>query len=343
MRRLLNTLFITTEDAYAALDGENVTIKRAEEVTARFPLHTLEAIISFSYAGASPALMGACAEKNVSLTFCTPNGRFLARSCGKSKGNVLLRKAQYRFSDSEEKSCEIAKCFLFGKVYNSRKSLERTLRDHSMRVNTEKFTSASTTLKQLLPGILEASTLEELRGLEGTAASNYFSCLDEMILSDKKNFFFGGRNRRPPLDRMNAILSFTYTLLGSNCASALETTGLDAYVGFLHRDRPGRTSLALDLMEELRPCFADRFSLSLINNRIITANDFTFQENGAVLLNDDARRTVLQHWQKRKSEIILHPYLDEKMPWGLVPYAQALLLARYLRGDLDAYPPFLWR
>ncbi len=343
MRKLLNTLFITSEDAYAALDGENVLVKKGEEITARFPLHMLEAIISFSYAGASPALMGACAERNVGLAFCSPRGRFLARTCGKSRGNVLLRKAQYRISDSEDSSCLIARNFLFGKVSNARVCLDRMQRDHSQRISNEQFSSASATLKILLPQIMNCMSLDALRGFEGVAASTYFNCFDQMILGDKENFYFSGRNRRPPLDRVNALLSFVYTLLGSACTSALETVGLDAYVGFLHRDRPGRTSLAQDMMEELRPCFADRFVLSLINNRMVSANDFEVQPNGAVLLTEDSRKTVLQQWQKRKSEVITHPYLGEKIAWGLVPYVQALLLARYIRGDLDAYPPFLWR
>lgn len=343
MRQLLNTLFITSEDVFATLDGENIVLKRGQEETARYPLHVLQGVVSFSYAGASPALMGACAQKGIQLVFCRPSGRFLCRVSGMSQGNVLLRRQQYRIADDPAESCRIARGFLFGKVSNGRSSLERTRRDHAMRIDLEQFTAASAQLRELLPAMLDAPDLDALRGMEGAAASIYFGCFDDMILGDKEHFFYHGRNRRPPLDNVNALLSFVYTLLGNDCASALESVGLDAYVGFLHRDRPGRTSLAQDLLEELRPCLADRFVLTLINNRIVSFQDFQHQENGAVLLCDEARRTVLRQWQTRKKEQILHPFLKEKIPWGLIPYVQALLLARCLRGDLDAYPPFLWK
>lgn len=343
MRQLLNTLFITSEDIYASLDGENIVLKRGEEEAARYPLHTLQGILCFSYPGASPALMGACAQRNISLVFCRPNGRFLCRVSGMSQGNVLLRRRQYRAADDPAESCRIASSFIFGKVSNARASIERTKRDHAPRIDAGQFTQASAQLRQLLPVILDSADLDSLRGTEGAAANIYFGCLDDMILGDKEHFYFHGRNRRPPLDNVNALLSFVYTLLGNDCASALEAVGLDAYVGFLHRDRPGRTSLAQDLLEELRPCMADRFVLTLINNRILSASDFEQQENGAVLLKDNARRTVLRQWQAKKKETITHPYLKEKLPWGLVPYVQALLLARYLRNDLDGYPPFLWK
>lgn len=343
MRRLLNTLFVTSEDAYLSLDGENVVVNRGKEEVARFPLHTLSGIISFSYAGASPALMGACAQRDISLSFCSPRGKFLARTAGVSNGNVLLRRTQYRFADDPAMSCQIARTVLFGKLYNARWSVERTRRDHPMRIDVAQFLNASETLKGLLPDILAATSLEALRGLEGAGASVYFGVLDQMILRNKEAFFYHGRNRRPPLDNVNALLSFTYSLLGHDCAGALESVGLDAYVGFLHRDHPGRTSLALDLMEELRPCFADRFVLSLINNRVILPEDFVKSDSGAVSLTEGGRRKFLKRWQERKQEVILHPYLEEKLPWGLVPFVQALLLSRYLRGDLDEYPPFLWK
>lgn len=343
MRQLLNTLFITSEDIFVTLDGENIVLKSGQEETARYPLHVLQGVISFSYAGASPALMGACAQRGIQLVFCRPSGRFLCRVSGMSQGNVLLRRQQYRIADDPAESCRIARSFLFGKVSNGRSSLERTRRDHAMRINLEQFTASAAQLRELLPAMLDAPDLDTLRGMEGAAASIYFGCFDDMILGDKEHFFYHGRNRRPPLDNVNALLSFVYTLLGNDCASALESVGLDAYVGFLHRDRPGRTSLAQDLLEELRPCLADRFVLTLINNRIVSFQDFQQQENGAVLLCDEARRTVLRQWQARKKEQILHPFLKEKIPWGLIPYVQALLLARCLRGDLDAYPPFLWK
>ena len=232
---------------------------------------------------------------------------------------------------------------IFGKLYNTRWSIERTRRDHKLRIDTDAFQAASKAIQELLPRVLEEDNLDTLRGWEGAGATAYFSVFDDMILREKEVFFFRGRNRRPPLDNINAMLSFAYSLLSNDCASSLESVGLDAYVGFLHRDRPGRSSLALDLMEELRPCFADRFVLTLVNNRIITGEDFLISESGAVQLSDQARRKFLKSWQERKQELITHPFLGEKIPWGLVPYVQALLLARYLREDLDEYPPFLWK
>lgn len=343
MRHLLNTLFVTSEDAWLSLEGENVVVNRDKTAVARFPLHNLQMIISFSYAGASPALMGACAQRDVGLAFCSPRGKFLARACGISRGNVLLRRSQYRLADDPTASCRIARDMIFGKVYNARWSMERTRRDHKPRIDEEEFRAASQSLKLLLPQILDAADSETLRGLEGAAASEYFRVFDDMILRQKEDFFFHGRNRRPPLDNVNAMLSFAYSLLANDCASALESVGLDAYVGFLHRDRPGRTSLALDLMEELRPCMADRFVLTVINNRVLSAEDFDREESGAVRMTDAGRQKFLKQWQLKKQETITHPYLEEKIPWGLVPYVQSLLLSRYLREDLDAYPPFLWK
>ena len=343
MKYLLNTLFVTSEDIYLSLDGENVVANRDKREVARYPLHTLSGIISFSYPGASPALMGACAQRDVSLAFCTPRGRFLARVTGESSGNVLLRRAQYRAADDPGPCCRIARSMTLGKLYNARWSIERTRQDHGLRLDAAALTAVSAQLKELLPQIIEETSLDSLRGLEGAGATLYFSVFDQLILGEKPLFSFQSRNRRPPLDPVNAMLSFAYSLLTHDCASALESVGLDAYVGFLHRDRPGRTSLALDLMEELRPCMADRFVLTLINNRVVGKSEFEFRENGTVFLNDAGRRSFLKHWQERKREQLTHPYLQEKLPWGLIPYTQALLLARCLRGDLDAYPPFLWK
>ena len=343
MKHLLNTLYIFSEDIYLSLDGENVVANRDKQVAGRYPLHTLQSIITFSYAGASPALMGACAQRQIGLAFCTPRGKFLARVCGEGNGNVLLRRTQYRIADDPGQCCQISRTMIFGKLFNARWSVERTRRDHSLRVDSEKLSSASGQIYGLLPQVREATAPEELRGLEGVGASAYFGVFDEMILGDKEAFSFRGRSRRPPLDPVNALLSFAYSLLAHDCASALESVGLDSYVGFLHRDRPGRTSLALDLMEELRPCMADRFVLTLINNRQVRAADFLYMESGAVLLSEDGRKTFLKKWQEKKSEMLTHPYLGEKLPWGMIPYIQALLLARHLRGDLDAYPPFLWK
>ncbi len=343
MRQLLNTLFVTSEDVYLSLDGENVVANRDSAAIARYPLHTLQSIVSFSYSGASPALMGACAQRDIGLAFCTPRGRFLARVSGQMHGNVLLRRTQYRAADDPSESCRIARMMILGKVYNARWSIERTRRDHALRIDGERFAAVSRQLQELLPLITSETAPESLRGLEGAAATAYFSVLDDMILQGKETFFFRERSRRPPMDAFNALLSFAYSLLAHDCAGALESVGLDAYVGFLHRDRPGRVSLALDLMEELRPCFADRFVLTLVNNRIIKPEDLSFRENGTVLLTDGGRKLFIQKWQERKRETITHPFLEEKLPWGLVPYVQSLLLARYLRGDLDGYPPFLWK
>ena len=343
MKQLLNTLFVTSEDIYLSLDGENVVANRDKQAVARYPLHTLQSIVSFSYSGASPALMGACVEKGIGLAFCTPKGRFLARVCGENTGNVLLRRKQYRVADDPERSCLIARNMIFGKLHNARWSIERTCRDHGMRVEKEALSRASQELHRLLPQVAEVTDADTLRGLEGAGATAYFGVFDGMILNRKEDFFFHGRNRRPSLDRVNAMLSFAYSLLGHDCASALESVGLDAYVGFLHTDRPGRASLALDLMEELRPCMADRFVLTVINNRMLKPEDFQTQNSGAVMLTDDGRRSFLKDWQEKKRETLTHPFLGEKLVWGMIPYVQALLLARHLRGDLDAYPPFLWK
>lgn len=343
MKKLLTTLYITLPDAYLALKGENISVIQDEKSIGRVPLHNIEAICTFGRQGASPALMGACLERNIAITFLTTNGRMRGRVIGPTNGNVTLRKTQYRISDDEKKSAEIARHFLVGKLYNSKWTLERMTRDHALRIDVEKFKSTSSYLTESMERLLEITDLEVLRGIEGNAASAYFSLMDDMILQQKEDFFFRGRNRRPPLDNVNALLSLVYTLLASDVGAALETVGLDAYVGFLHRDRPGRMSLALDMMEELRSVCGDRFVLSLINKKQIKASDFVKKESGAVLLTDEARKKVFKLWHTRKDEKIMHPYLKEKISWGLVPHAQALLLARFIRGDLDAYPPFLWK
>ena len=343
MRKLLNTLYVTTPESYLALEGETVLIRKGEENIARLPLHNLEAIVTFGYTGASPALMGACAKRNIDLCFLKQNGRFLARVVGESHGNVTLRKEQYRVSDSEERSCIIARNFIIGKIYNAKWILERATRDHAIRLDVEHLKSVSSMLSAKIDETRQCENLEQLRGIEGNAASLYFGEFDSLILQQKEDFYFHVRNKRPPTDNVNALLSFTYTLLANDCASALETVGLDAYVGFLHRDRPGRVSLALDLMEELRGVVADRFVLSLINKKIVNGKDFEVRENGAVIMEDKTRKDVLTAWQERKREQITHPFLNEKVEWGLVPYVQAMLLARYLRGDMDEYPPLLWK
>lgn len=343
MKKLLNTLYVTSENSYLGLDGENVVVYDDKNEIGRLPLHNLEAIISFGYRGTSPALMGACADRNISLCYLTPQGKFLARVSGKVKGNVVLRKQQFQSSSEDIKCLEIAKNCILGKVYNSRWVLERAIRDHSMQIDVDKVKKASIKLKEFLDYIQNSQSMNQLRGYEGEAASIYFGVFDELILQQKKDFFFQGRNRRPPLDNVNAMLSFTYTLLTTQITSALEVVGLDPYVGYMHTERPGRVSLSLDLIEELRAVMADRFVLSLINKKIVNGKSFTKKENGAVLMDTDIRKKLLSEWQNKKKEIITHPYLNEKVEWGMVPFVQAMLLARYLRGDLDEYPVFLWK
>jgi CRISPR-associated protein Cas1 len=343
MKKLLNTLYVTSPDKYLSLDGENVVVLCSNEEVSRIPLHNLEGIITFGFAGASPSLMGACAKYNIMLCFMTINGRFLARVTGEVRGNVILRKTQYRISDDDTESTKIARNFILGKIYNSRWIIERATRDYPLRLDVEKLKKASIYLKNSMNNILACESTDTLRGYEGEAASVYFSVFNDLILQQKENFYFGSRNKRPPLDNVNALLSFSYTMLANMTASALETVGLDPYVGFLHKDRPGRISLALDLMEELRSVFADRFVISLINKKVVNEKGFIRKENGAIIMTDECKKAVLGAWQTKKREKISHPYLDEKIEWGLVPYVQAMLLSRYLRGDLDDYPPFMWK
>lgn len=342
MKHLANVLYITTPETYLSLDGENVVIKKDEHTSTRLPLHNIENIVCFNWQGASPALMGACAERNIGLTFLAPSGRFLARVTGRVKGNVLLRRKQFQVAENEAQSVLIAASFLMGKIYNCRKVIERAIRDHTMLVNVEALTSASNFMKQTLKALQSCASIDDLMGFEGSAAKIYFGVFEQLILQQKEDFPFKERSRRPPLDNMNSLLSFLYTLLTNEVTSALETVGLDPYVGFLHQDRPGRPSLALDLMEELRPVFADRLALSLVNRKQITGKGFVRKESGGILMDDETRKAVLVAWQERKKEEIMHPYLKEKIPFGLISYVQAMLLSRHLRGDLDAYPPFFW-
>lgn len=343
MKKLLNTLFITSEHAYLSLEGETVCVEIQKQKAGQFPLHTLESIVCFSYNGATPAFMGVCANRGINLAFFNPYGKFLCRVTGESRGNVLLRRQQYRVADDDRSSCMIARNFILGKVFNCRWSIDRTLRDHELRINTEKCKRAIQFLVQAMDKIKAEENTDILRGLEGEAASVYFGIFDELILNQKEDFYFHGRNKRPPQDCMNAMLSFGYTLLANDCAGALEGVGLDSYVGFMHSDRPGRKSLALDLMEELRPVLVDRLVLTLVNNRQIRKEHFNILESGAVEFTDEGKKKFISAWQEHKKEQMTHPYLNEKICWGLVPHVQSLLLARYLRGDIDGYPPFLWK
>lgn len=342
MRKLLNTLYVTMPDAYLACDGENVLIKMQDEIKFRVPVHNLEGIICFGFAGASPGLMHLCCERGVALTFLTSYGRFMGRVTGGISGNVLLRRTQYRWSDNEDISLRLSRRFIAAKIINSRAVLHRLLRDHPQSVKKEVLESTMQRLAAMPQRLEMAAGSGGVRGIEGEAA-HFFSCFNELILVNKEDFRMEDRNRRPPTDRINALLSFLYTLLTHEVTAALESVGLDPQVGFLHRDRPGRPSLSLDIMEELRPHFADRLAVTLINRNQISADGFAIKENGAVIMDDNTRKEVLTAWQKRKQEEIVHPYLEEKIPLGLVPYVQALLLARHMRGDLDDYPPFIWR
>lgn len=342
MRILANTLYVTQPNSYLSLDGSNIVILVSDTESKRIPLHNLQSIVTFNYTGASPALMGECAKRGISLMFLTEHGRFLARVIGETHGNVLLRKNQYNASDDEKICIEISKNIISAKLFNSRVVIQRAIRDYELRLDVNKLKDVSSAISTCIKSVQVSKNLDEIRGIEGEGANRYFSVFDDLILQQKDDFFFITRNRRPPTDNVNALLSFVYTLLTNDIAAALETTGLDPYVGFLHRDRPGRVSLALDLIEELRSVLADRFVLTLINTRQINGYGFTKKEDGAVIMDDETRKTVLVAWQKKKNELTMHALLKENMKWGLIPYYQSLLMSRYLRGDIDSYPPFFW-
>lgn len=343
MRRLLNTLYVTIPNAYLACEGENILVKVENEIKFRVPVHNIEGIVCFAFAGASPGLMHLCCKRGVALSFFTEYGKFMGRVTGKVTGNILLRKNQYRWADNEAVCTRLAQRFILAKIINSRAVFHRAVRDHPDAVDKSLLTSIMKLMLEMGKKVDKAEDLHTIRGLEGQAANLYFSGFDELILAQKTAFHMTGRNRRPPLDRINALLSFFYTLLAHEVAAALESVGLDPQAGFLHRDRPGRASLALDIMEELRPHFADRLAITLINRNQIDADDFVIKENGAVIMDDATRKEILTAWQKRKQEEITHPYLEEKVPLGLVPYIQAMLLARHIRGDIEDYPPFFWK
>jgi CRISP-associated protein Cas1 len=343
MRKLLNTLYITTPESYLSRDGENVVIKVENKEKFRIPVHNIEGIVSFGFMGASPSLMALCAERKVALSFVTESGRFLGRVSGPVSGNVLLRRTQYRMADDEKVSLDVSRLFIAGKIVNSKTVLQRALRDHPESLDVASFEEAIKTLTVKQKKALKANNANELRGIEGESAMTYFSVFDQMILHQKEDFKMEGRNRRPPKDNVNALLSFIYTLLMHEVRAALESVGLDPCVGFLHVDRPGRQSLALDLMEEFRPFLADRLVLSLINRKQISPKGFVKQPAGGIIMDDETRKEVIGGWQKRKQEEIMHPFLEEKVPIGLLPYCQALLMARFIRGDIENYPVFINR
>lgn len=346
MRRLLNTIYVTTEDAWMRKDGANLVVESDGVEKGRVPFHMLDGVIGFGRPGASPALLAACAEAGIAVSFLSPVGRFLARLEGPRSGNLRLRRAQYRAADDALQSVPIVRNIVTAKAANQRTVLRRALRDHGAAMPEASRTTLEITerrLGEMARRALAAPDVSTLRGLEGEAAAGYFSVFDTLVRVEGPAFRFAGRSRRPPLDRINALLSFLYAMLGHDCRSALEAHGLDPQVGFLHADRPGRASLALDLMEELRPVLADRLVLSLINRRQVEPDDFMIEASGAVMMKDNARKRVLVAWQERKREEIRHPFLGESIAFGLVPHVQAQLLARHLRGDLDGYPPFVWK
>ena len=343
MRKLRGTLYITTPDKYLFLDGENIVMRAKDDTEIRLPLHNIEDIVVFGGRGASPALMNKCTEENIGLTFMSRSGKFLARAEGAVSGNVYLRREQYRIADNEERSLAIARNFIIGKLYNSHCVIDRAIRDHSLQVDVEKLKNRSELLSQAILKCRNVSDIDTLRGIEGESAQLYFSVFGELILQQKDEFHFTVRSKRPPLDNVNALLSFAYSLTTGMYTSALETVGLDPYVGFMHTDCLGRRSLALDLVEEIRAIMCDRFVVSLINKRIIANKDLDVREDGAVLLGEGGRKLFLTHWQSRKQETVTHSFLKEKVEWGLLPYVQALLLSHYIRGDLDEYPMLLWR
>lgn len=338
MRKLLNTLYITTPEAYLSKDGMNVVVSVNQQEVFRIPAINIEGIVTFGYMGASPGLMKLCSDNGIALTFLSPQGRFVSRIQGQTKGNVLLRKRQYQLSDDEDWSLNIARIMIGGKIQNYRAILRRYIRDYG---ENEEVNHAVGLLERYKRDALNATDKESLIGYEGMASNVYFEVLPLLILNQKKDFPFHGRNRRPPKDAVNAMLSFAYTLIAHDMSAALETVGLDPYVGFLHTLRPGRVSLALDMMEELRAYLGDRFVLSLINKRQVSSADFLFQGDNGVVMTDKCRKTFISAWQGRKRETIIHPYLNEKVEIGLLPYVQAMLMARFIREDIEGYPVFL--
>ncbi len=340
MRKLLNTLYVTTPESYLSRDGMNVVVSVNKEELFRIPVINIEGIVTFGYMGASPGLMKLCVDNGVSLIFMSPQGNFIGRIQGGVKGNVLLRKKQYNISEDEGQSLHISRLFIAGKIFNCRNVLRRFLRDNGTQIDVEQAAKKLDLYKQ---EVLNADNMELLRGIEGRAANVYFGVFNHLIINQKNDFVFEGRSRRPPKDEVNAMLSFIYTLLSNEVASALESVGLDPYVGFMHTLRPGRMSLALDMMEEFRTYLGDRLVLSMINRRQVDKRDFIRQGDDSLLMTDSCKKNLITTWQKRKKEMIEHPYFKEKIPLGLLPYAQAMLLSRYMRGDIDDYPVFLMK
>src|SRR6056297_217210 len=345
MKKLLNTLYVTTQGSYLRKEGETVVIEQEREKVMQVPIHTIGTIVCFGNVLCSPYLFGICGERDISISFLTEYGRFLASVNGPVRGNVLLRREQYRQADAQDVSAAVARNIIFAKIANSKVVLGRVMRDHGEKLGPKKKL-LEVVIKNMarMSESLEASiSLDDMRGVEGIAASQYFGVFDHLINRDDGEFIFHDRSRRPPLDKVNAMLSFTYTILAHDVRSALETVGLDPSVGFLHRDRPGRPGLALDLMEEFRSVVGDRLVLSLINRGQVKPKGFEVSESGAVLMDEGTRKTLLSEYQRRKQQEVYHPFIKEKVPIGILFFIQANLMARYIRGDIDGYPPFFWR
>jgi CRISPR-associated protein Cas1 len=343
MKRILNTLYITRHGAHISKDGMTLAVHADGERLLQIPVLTLSGVVCFGGVSCTPPAMELCAEHDVAITFLSESGRFLGRVIGPVHGNVLLRREQYRIADDEIRSAEIARMFIIGKICNSRQVLMRGARDRKAPEAVDELKAAARRLIQTARRLKHGIPADELFGKEGDSAKTYFASFNNLITSQHPEFKFTVRSRRPPLDAINAMMSFVYTLLSHDAAAALECVGLDPYVGFFHKDRPGRPSLALDLMEEFRSLLADRIVLSLINLQQVAPKGFTVTESGGVIMDKDTRTAVISAYQKRKQEEIRHPFLNESMPTGLLIYTQAMLLARYIRGDLDMYPPFFWK
>jgi CRISPR-associated protein Cas1 len=343
MRKLLNTLHVMTQGAYLHRDGETIAVRIGDEFKLRIPIHTLEGLVCWGQVTCSPPVLGLCCERGVGVSFVSEQGRFVARVTGPVSGNVLLRRQQYRMADGAEAALPAVRTIVAAKIANSRLVVLRAAREITDGAREAELREAANRLTWAGLEAARAESIDHARGHEGVAGQTYFSVFDHMIVGNREEFQFRGRSRRPPLDRVNALLSFVYALLRHDIESALETVGLDPAVGFLHTDRPGRPSLALDLMEELRAVLADRVVLTLINRRQVEGPGFVLQDGGAVEMDDATRKLVVAAWQTKKQDEIEHPFLRERIPLGLVPYVQALLLARYIRGGLDAYPAFFWR
>jgi CRISP-associated protein Cas1 len=343
MHQLLNTLYVTTEGAYLHLDHETLKVDVEGATKLQVPMHHLGGVVCFGDVMISPAAMHRCAEDGRFLVLLDRNGRFKARLEGPVSGNVLLRQAQHHALGDSVKTLAIAKNIVAGKIQNTRQIVLRGSREAESPDDAEALKQTAGALANALTRLSACDDLDQVRGIEGESARAYFASFDRMVREDRESFKLDGRNRRPPLDPMNAVLSFLYALVMNDCVAGAEGVGLDPQMGFLHALRPGRAALALDLMEELRSVLADRLALTLVNRKQVTKKDFVERPGGAVHLNDDGRKEVVVAYQKRKQEEIRHPVLGQKIPLGLVPHVQARLLARVLRGDMEEYVPFLYR